>query len=42
MAASSELAGEGVVEEGFFEGVEGGEFFLVEGGEVLGLGGEFL
>ena len=36
MISSLELAGEGLVEEGFFEGVEGGEFFLVEGGEALG------
>ncbi len=32
-----QLPAEGLVEERFFEGLEGGEFLLVEAGEVLGL-----
>jgi hypothetical protein len=36
----SQIAGEGLVEEGFLQLVEGVELVLVEGFEPLGFGGE--
>lgn len=39
MAGILQLAAEGLVQQGFFQGVEGGQFLLVEGFEALGLFG---
>ena len=38
MARASELAGEGLVRQGFLQRLQRGEFPLVEGGEALGFG----
>jgi len=40
MGCASELAGEGLVEEGFFEFLKGGEFAFVDGGEAVRFGVE--
>ena len=37
IGVSGQLAGEGLVQQGLLEGVEGGELALVEGFEALGL-----